>query len=551
MAVSDSSDRMYLEYLNELDALERFRQRFLTAYPTVPLDREDPHVRRLVESMAFFSVQTRAATQHNVRSTWLRLFSAFFDFLLQPLPAVAMVQALPGDKMTETVTLARGTELRLSPAHGAPGTFRTRRNLRILPIAPAGTDVVRLADGRYRLILRFESSFARRDPVGMFSLHVRHLDEYRPSLAVFHALRQHLKQVSVVYDAPASESSQGLPCEFFLGDPPAELDDAGSYEHPLHRVRAFFQMPEQGLFLHVAVPSHRKEWSRFSLCLDLDKSWSVGRSTHPDFLVPFVVPVENLKAEPAQPLVADGTRSEFPIRGMSAGKALRLHSVTGVFTLGRAGRVPMRPAFLPGEGPSYELDESLDADMRPRHSLLVSLPQAFTEPQKLLVEALWHQPDFITEAVGRISVSIPGRHVEGLDWRLVGRLEAHRDSTLRQDVAGLTRLLAWKVKSTLDRNELAALLNYLGTPVDEPFNRVLPWVRELKATVAPDGALRGSGLLHVYEMILEPFDASAEPLVACFLEQIQRLLEAWNGEASVVLRSSIAGAGAFPVKTSS
>src|SRR5690349_12093561 len=185
--------------------------------------------------MAFFSVQTRAATQHNVRSTWLRLFSAFFDFLLQPLPAVAMVQALPGDKMTETVTLARGTELRLSPAHGAPGTFRTRRNLRILPIAPAGTDVVRLADGRHRLILRFESSFARRDPVGMFSLHVRHLDEYRPSLAVFHALRQHLKQVSVVYDAPASETSQGLPCEFFLGDPPAELDDAGNYEHPLHR----------------------------------------------------------------------------------------------------------------------------------------------------------------------------------------------------------------------------------------------------------------------------------------------------------------------------
>ncbi|HEX8536164.1 MAG TPA: type VI secretion system baseplate subunit TssF, partial [Cystobacter sp.] len=326
--MSDSSDRIYLEYLNELDALERFRQRFLTSYPTVPLDREDPHVRRLVESMAFFSVQTRAATQHNVRSTWLRLFSAFFDFLLQPLPAVAMVQALPGDKMTETVVLSRGTELRLSPAHGAPGTFRTRRHLRILPIAPAGTDVVRLADGRHRLILRFESSFARRDPVGMFSLHVRHLDEYRPSLAVFHALRQHLKQVSVVYDAQASESSQGTPCEFFLGDPPAELDDAGTYEHPLHRVRAFFQMPEQGLFLHIAVPSHRKEWSRFSLCLDLDKSWSVGRSTHPDFLVPFVVPVENLKAEPAQPLVADGTRSEYPIRGMSAGKALRLHSVT-------------------------------------------------------------------------------------------------------------------------------------------------------------------------------------------------------------------------------
>lgn len=548
--MSDSSDRIYLDYLNELDALERFRQRFLGTHPTVPLDREDPHVRRLIESMAFFSVQTRLATQHNLRSTWLRLFSSYFDFLLRPLPAVALVQALPTEKMTEAVMLTRGTELRLAPGHGPAGSFRTRRHLRLLPISLRNTEVVRLTDGRYRLILRFESSFPRRDPVGLFSLHVRHLDEYRPSLAVFHALRKHLRQVGVVYDAPANEASQGSPCEFSFGEPPAEQDDAGLYEHPVQRVRAFFQMPEQGLFLHVNVPSHRKEWSRFSLCLDLDAAWTVGRSTHPDILHPFVVPVENLKAEPAQPIVADGLRSEYPIRSMSAGRELQLHSVSGVFVLGRAGRTPMRPSFLPGEGPSYELDETLDAELRPRHSLLVSLPEAFNEPQKLLVEALWYQPQFVAEAIGKLSVSIPGRHVEGLAWQLVGRLEPHRDSALRDDVAGLTRLLAWKVKSVLERNELAALLSYLGTPAEEPFRRVLPWVRELKATVAPDGAMRGSGLLHAYDLLLEPFDPSAEPLVTCFLEQVQNLLEAWNSEATVVLRPTVAGAGPFPLKVS-
>ncbi|MFE8598425.1 type VI secretion system baseplate subunit TssF [Archangium violaceum] len=549
--MSDSSERIYLDYLNELDALERFRQRFLGSYPTVPMDREDPHVRRLIESMAFFSVQTRLATQHNLRSTWLRLFSSFFDFLLQPLPAVALVQALPAEKMTETLSLPRGTELRLSPSQGVAGTFRTRHHLRILPISQAGTEVVRLPDGRWRLILRYESSFPRRDPVGLFSLLVRHLDEFRPSLAVFHALRQHLTQVGVVYDAQANDSSQPIPCEFSLGTAPAELDDAGAYAHPLQRVRAFFQMPDQGLFLHVSVPSHRKEWSRFSLCLDLDRSWTVGRSTYPDFLQPFVVPVENLKAEPAQPISADGARSEYPIRGMTAGRDLQLHSVTGVYVLDKSGRTPMRPAFLPGEGPSYELDESLDEELRARHSLLVRMPEAFLEPRKLLVEALWYQPQFVSEAIGRVSISTPGRHVEGLGWQLVGRLEAHRDSTLRSDVAGLTRLLAWKVKSTLERNELAALLSYLGTPAEEPFRRVIPWLRELKVTVAPDGALRGSGLLHVYELLLEPFEPSAEPLVACFLEQVQQLLEAWNGEASVVLRPTVAGAGPFQFKVSS
>lgn len=386
--------------------------------------------------------------------------------------------------------------------------------------------------------------------MGLFSLHVRHLDEYRPSLAVFHALRKHVQQVGVVYDAPANESSQGLPCEFFFGDGPPELDDAAAFEHPIHRVRAFFQQPEQGLFFHVAVPSHRKEWTRFSLCVDLDPSWTVGRSSHPDFLHPFVVPVENLKAEPAQPIVANGTQSEFPIRGMTVGRDLQLHSVRGVYVLDKAGRTPMRPAFLPGEGPSYELTETLDEDMRPRHGLLVRMPEAFLEPKKLLVEALWHQPQFASEAVGRVSISTPSRHVEGLGWQLVGRLQPPRDNTLRNDVAGLTRLLAWKVKSTLARNELVALLNYLGTPVEEPFRRVIPWLRELNVTVAPDGALRGSGLLHVYELLLEPFDPSAEPLVACFLEKVLQLLEAWNGDASVVLRPSVAGGGPFPLKVS-
>jgi type VI secretion system protein ImpG len=236
---------------------------------------------------------------------------------------------------------------------------------------------------------------------------------------------------------------------------------------------------------------------------------------------------------------------------MTAGKELQLHSVTGVYVLEKTGRVPMRPAFLPGEGPSYELDESLDEEMRPRHNLVVRMPEAFAEPRKLLVEALWHQPQFVSEAIGRVSISTPGRHVEGLGWQLVGRLQSHRDSSLRNDVAGLTRLLAWKVKSTLERNELVALLSYLGTPAEEPFRRVIPYLRELKVTVAPDGALRGSGLLHVYELLLEPFDAGSEPLVTCFLEQVRQLLEAWNGEASVVLRPTVAGGGSFPLKVSS
>jgi type VI secretion system protein ImpG len=276
----------------------------------------------------------------------------------------------------------------------------------------------------------------------------------------------------------------------------------------------------------------------------------VGNSPHPDILHVGIAPVVNLKAEPAQPLSVDGTRSEFPLLGLSAGRDFRLQSVTGVYQLVPTGREPLRPAYLPGEGPSYEIDEELGADLSPQHRLLLRMPEAFDAPRKVLVEALWYQPKFAAQAVGRLDVSTPSRHVEGLRWRMVGNLQPHRHSPLRDDVAALTQLLSWKVKPTLERDELLALLSYLGTPVEGPFRPIIPWIRKTKASIVPDGALRGTGLRHVYEMLLEPLDSGTEPLMVCLLEQVQELLDAWNGEATVDLKPTVAGAGPLSLRVS-
>lgn len=532
----DAPSRLYQDYLAELAALENFRQGFRHTYPGVPLEQEDPDVRRLVEAMAFFSIQTRHATLNNLRSTWLRLFSSFFQCLLEPLPAAGLVQATPSEKMVETVVLPRGTELRLQPRDGEAGSFRLQRDLRVLPIFLEDTQVLRLESGGHRLILRFAAAFPRRDPVEVLSLHVRHQEEYGSSLAVHHALRQHLERVSVVYDEKADERSQGARCEHSFTPEPFAAEDTTTYAHPLQRARAFFQLPEQGLFLHVKVAPTRNAWRRFSLCLDLKKEWTVGRSLHPDFLQPFVAPVVNLKAAPAQPITLDGTRAEHPLLPLRNGREVRLHSVTGVYVHGPKGREPMRPAHVPGPGPAYELEE---------HQLLVRMPEAFLEPKKLHVDALWYQPGFATEATGRLDVSTPSVHVEGLRWRVVGDVRAPRESPVRQDVSALVQLLSWKNRPTLERDELLAVLAYLGTPVEGAFRPILPLLRTLRASVLPDGALRGTGLRHVYDAQLAPFAPEQESLVACFLEQVLALLDAWNGEASVELRPTLAGAGPF------
>lgn len=540
--MNPNTDRIYLDFLEEMASLERFRQRFHERYPAAPLEREDPDVRRLIEALAFFSVQTRHATLHNLRSTWRRLFAGYFDFLLEPLPTSAVVQAVPGGKLGEALVLPRGTELRLAPADGDAGVFRLQRDLRVLPVTLESTEVRQLPRGGHRLILTFESRHERNDAVGVMSLHVRHLDEYLPSLAVFHALRQHLKGVSVVYGELADEHSTGATCAVSFNREPPAPDDASSYAHPLQRLRNFFLFPEPELFVHVDVPPARGAWRRFSLCFDLAQAWTVGRSHRPDFFVPFAVPVVNLKAEPAQVITADGTRSEFPIRNMSAGRELTLHSVTGVYELTKSGMAPLRPSHLPGKGPGYEVEE-VPTENGPSSHLVLRMPEAFTSPRKLVVEALWHQPRFATEASGRISVSVPGRFIEGLDWRLVGKLQPHRESPLRDDLTALTQLLAWKARATLGLDELRAVLEHLGTPREGPFRRALPLLRELSVSVVPDAARKGSGLRHVYEVVLEPFEPGLEPLVVSFLEGVRELLDVWNNEASVELRVTVAGTG--------
>ena len=73
---------------------------------------------------------------------------------------------------------------------------------------------------------------------------------------------------------------------------------------------------------------------------------------------------------------------------------------------------------------------------------------------------------------------------------------------------------------------------------------MLPLLRELSVSRVPDSALRGSGLRHVYEVVLEPFEPGLEPLVACFLDLVRRLLDAWNHEASEEWRATVAGVAA-------
>jgi type VI secretion system protein ImpG len=225
-------ESLYKAFLEEMNALENFRIGYASLHPGVPLDREDPDVRRLIEAMALFSARTRLAGSRNISATSRRIFQQFFPYLLVPMPSMAVLQALPTRQFVEPVVFPKGSEVILSPESGGGAVFQTLGELRIMPITLTKFSML-LQEKGFRIALRFSAFFARSEEIGRLSFCINHLNNYESSQTVLFHLKRHLKKVSVIFDEKADEESSGIPCDVSFGLP----QDEDNFEHPLHQER--------------------------------------------------------------------------------------------------------------------------------------------------------------------------------------------------------------------------------------------------------------------------------------------------------------------------
>ena len=541
-----------VQFLAELSALDEHRKAYLERHPSARLDRDDPDVSRLIDALAFFSLRTRQATLRNVRSTFERLFRNYFDFLLTPLPSMCMIQAAATAQRAEPALLPRGSELLVTAPDGAAGTYRTLYDLRILPLVLRRVrQPLMRADGGYRLIIEFQAPSTRMMQVGTLRLHVNYLDDYPMALRILHQLRVHLERVQVVYDRTADEETQGEACSVSYGVQ-REVTDNLDTTHPIEHVRRFFHFPEQDLYINVQIPPVQKAWLKFSLLLDLRPTWPRKPHLNNDVFQLFTVPCVNIRRETAQPIVCDGTQDAYSIRYASPGRTFDLCAVKGVYEITAqgmealpAGNLPIAdPGSAAGGGPLgaatssqdvWEIEWRPDDRGRPQPFLLVRMPGAFIQPRKLVVEAFWYQPWFTRHAIGNLLVSLQSRHLEAVDWSMLGGVRPERMSPLRDDFAGLLQLLALKMRPTLGRLEILSLCQYLGTLADGPFKPLPSYLLDVRVELKPDSALRGAGMKHVYKIKTRNYPPEDEPLVWMFLAQLMRILDAWNQDADVEL----------------
>jgi type VI secretion system protein ImpG len=512
-------------FLEELSALDRFAAEREAEGRLLPAGREDPDVRRILEALAFFSARTRAAAAASTRAAVRRIAGATLDDLLPVAPAALLVAARPTEQLVEPVTVPAGAQLRVKAADGSLGLFTTELPFTVLPAEIEGAGLVE--DHRtlsLRVQLRALRSF--RSPRWV-SVHVRRFNDYRASLALHDALARHTVRALAAVDGRAA-----VPCRVtFDATPPRRAEDETGEAGALARARVFFHMPDRDLFFHVEIAA--PSWNRLAIQLELDAAFPTDLAIGNDSFHLAVTPASNVWADFADPILCDGTRDAYPIRHPSPLLPhVELHSVRGVYRGGEGGLVPILPAALSEEGDTYEV---LDGEDGGSPELAPRVMRAFEKPPKLLVDARWSQPGLWSGATGKLAITPHTRHLPGASFAPLGPMRRAEPSPLARDPARALDLLALRMRPVLERRDLAAVLEILGTAADGPFQGAHGWIDALASSEEPDPS---GGIRYRYVLSLRQRSAEDAPLVRRLLAQVSVLLQGWT-EDSVRVDSTI------------
>lgn len=520
-------------FLTELEALEKFRIGYVGSYPNVPLAREDPDMRRLVEALAFFTARTRLAAERTVGDSVARILRQQFAYLLSPVPAMVMLRATPTRRYVDVSTLPEGSQVDLV-SRGESGAdralhFRTLAPLRILPLEILGVDTLRDGARGWRVVIRIAAPFARNDDLNDLLLHVDYLNDLHSSLVVLHELRAHVRRVSAVWSHRIDATTPGDACELAFG--PDEPPPGGRAPHPLERVRSVLRFPQQELFVRVRGLRAPRNWRELAICIDLDAGWPATLGLNAECFHLHVVPAVNVRRDTADPVEHDGTRDSHLIRHPDASAGLVPIAIQGVYRTTKEGLEPLEPSVFGRSERTWEaIAKGKGKDRRVEVS--VALPGAFEQPETVVVDATWHQPATADARAEDQKVRLGDRFVDGVDWGCFGAIAPPGEVDVDEDRQAMLDLLSIKSRRVLGLDELRVVLRALGVHRERPFAKIASKLARV-ASVEKPHARRGNSRKRVYELTFDDLTPSDLSRLEVLGGQLRVVLGAWSSDEVV------------------
>lgn len=135
-------DNKFLNYYNkELAYVRRLGAEFAKQHPKVAGNLrmsadtiEDPHVSRLIQSVAFLNAGIRERLDDDYPQLASALLNVLYPHYLAPIPSMAIVQFQAGANLNDKETIQKGRLIETLPIDGAPVRFQTCYNTELWPI---------------------------------------------------------------------------------------------------------------------------------------------------------------------------------------------------------------------------------------------------------------------------------------------------------------------------------------------------------------------------------------------------------------------------------
>lgn len=139
------TDELLPYYDRELSFLRKMGERFARDHPRIagrlklgPEGVEDPHVERLIESVAFLNARLQHRLDDDFPELSDSLLSVLYPHYLAPIPSMSTVQFTADPDATASYTVGRGEELETERADGEPCSYRTCYETEVWPLRVTG-----------------------------------------------------------------------------------------------------------------------------------------------------------------------------------------------------------------------------------------------------------------------------------------------------------------------------------------------------------------------------------------------------------------------------
>jgi len=504
----------------ELAFLATVQSRFLHLHQQVPVEFNDPDVKRLIEAMAAFMAKGRIAGTTQIDQLHQRVFQQLLPYIASPIASMGLVQA-SSQYISEATQLIQGSAFSITSDNDDKAEYVSMHDMPLRPMVIAklglsdNSKSAGIADKQLNIVLNATNGMPG---------HLQHLPLYINVNNNYPVTRQLIKLLAsklVSVKASFDNQSEDIPGDFSFGTCQPEdqqnmpLDFAIAHQlsgtHPIEKIRRFFQLPQQENYLNLYFVDSPQYWQTCQLKLCFQSPWPSQIKLSASFFTLGIICIENVIKEFAESFNFDATRSAHTLRPPSTTPDLKLLKCLGVYQGAIKERQLLSPGILKSGNGAYELH--LQGSALPL--IDIQLAEAFIKPVKITTEALWHQPNFSAHLWKKLNVRTSQLAIQKLICNLHTAPVPH---LAMSDNAphSLLELSLLKNKDVLSLEEIIFILDSLGSVFNREFKDIKPLLTELHV-LAPNH----------YGFVINSSNAQTMALLEFFMAKLAQLLTLW------------------------